>query len=91
MIASSDQGEIPRTRQVVKEANQPQCPVWDGCTSVGTAPRDEAIARSTANGGSASGSSCAVTRPENPTFMGVSLGFGALAIARAIRRRRTVC
>jgi hypothetical protein len=39
MIASADQSPIPLTRQVVKEANQPLCPVWDGCTSAGTATR----------------------------------------------------
>jgi hypothetical protein len=87
MIASADQGVVPTNRQVVKEANQPQCPVWDGCTSAGTAPRDEAVARSTPPSGSSS-SSCTVTHSENPTFLSASLGFAALAVARAMRRRR---
>jgi hypothetical protein len=90
MIAASDQGEIPLTRQVVKESNQPLCPVWDGCETVGTAPRDEAAARSTTPG-TATGSSCAVARSENPTFLTISLGFAALAIGRTIRRRRALC
>jgi hypothetical protein len=87
LIASSDQAEIPLARQVVKESNQPLCPVWDGCAMVGTAPRDEARARSTPP----SSSSCAVVHSESPTLLTSSFGFAALAIARAIRRRRAMC
>jgi hypothetical protein len=88
MIASTDQAEIPLTRQILKEKNQPLCPVWDGCTTVGTAPRDEAIARSTPPA-SASGSSCAVAPPSgNVTFMAAGFGVFAVAVGQAFRRRR---
>ena len=86
MMTAGSQDEVPLVRQIVKEANQPLCPVWDGCESVGTAPRDEAAARTSSNN-----SSCNVARAGNPTFIGAALGFVAMAIGRSIRRRRTVC
>ena len=55
---------------------------------VGTAPRDEAIARSTP-GPSSGGSSCAVPPGgKDTTFMAAGLGLAAATIAQAIRRRR---
>jgi hypothetical protein len=37
--ASFDQSVISNVRQVTREANVPQCPVFDGCRQVGLAPR----------------------------------------------------
>jgi hypothetical protein len=88
MTASADQTELSNVRQLTREKNQPQCPVYDGCQYVGTAPRDEAIARSTP-GPSSSGSSCALPPPgKDTTFMAASLGLAAVAIGQGIRRRR---
>jgi hypothetical protein len=86
MIASTDQAEVPLFRQTTKEKNQPLCPVWSGCESVGTAPRDEATARSTPASGSSS--SCAVSPSANPTFMSAAFGLVGLALARAAGRRK---
>jgi hypothetical protein len=50
--ASADQSNVDPARKVTKEKNQPICPIYQGCDQVGTAPRDEAAARSTAPGSS---------------------------------------
>jgi hypothetical protein len=90
MTASSDQAILPNVRQVTKELNQPQCPVWDGCQSVGTAPRDEAFARSTPSGSS---SSCATAAPKRNRALpaGIAAGSGllALGLVHIARRRRS--
>ena len=40
--ASADQAVLANLRKVTKEANEPQCPVYDGqCRQVGTAPRSQ--------------------------------------------------
>jgi hypothetical protein len=88
MSASSDQAILSNIRQVTKELNQPQCPVWDGCQSVGTAPRDEAFARSTPSGSS---SSCATaTKPRiNPSWLAIGGGLAAVGLVQVARRRRS--
>jgi hypothetical protein len=85
MTASKDQTQLGTVRQVTSELNQPQCPVWNGCDQDGTAPRDEAFARSSMGGG---GSACA-TSPHKPTWMAAGLGFMGLALVNAMRRRRS--
>jgi hypothetical protein len=87
MSASPDQAILSNVRQVTKELNQPQCPVWDGCQSVGTAPRDEAFARSTPASGS---SSCATaTKPRiNPSWLAIGGGLAAVGLVHVARRRR---
>jgi hypothetical protein len=90
MTASKDQAVLSNVRQLTKELNQPQCPVYsaDGCSQVGTAPRDQAAARtdggaesfSCTTGGSTSGGTL---------WLGAGLGYLALSIARARRRKRT--
>lgn len=83
MTASSDQSLLPTLRQVTHELNQPLCPVWNGCTQDGTAPRDEAFARSSTGGCRASG--------ETPSsWMAFGVAFVGLAIGDSIRRRRKV-
>jgi hypothetical protein len=88
MTASSDQSVLSNVRQVTKELNEPQCPVWNGCTQDGTAPRSEAIARS---GGSTETFGCA-TAPRTSPFSPLNLAAGgslvALALVQAARRRR---
>ena len=89
MTASADQTELSNIRQLTREKNQPQCPVYDGCQYVGTAPRDEAIARSSTTGPSSSGSSCAVPPGgKDTTFMAAGLGLAAVTVVQAMRRRR---
>jgi MYXO-CTERM domain-containing protein len=88
MTASQDQAVLSNVRQLTKEIGQPQCPVYsaDGCTQVGTAPRDEAAAR---NGGGAESFSCTTgNSPASPLWIGAGVGYLALAIARARRRRK---
>lgn len=86
MTASSDQAILSNVRQVTKEQNQPQCPVWDGCQNVGTAPRDEAFARSTPASGS---SSCATPASRvNPSWFAIGGGLAAVALVNIARRRR---
>jgi hypothetical protein len=84
MTASANQTVLPTVRQVTKELNEPQCPVWNGCEQVGTAPRDEAFARSTTGGGSA----CATSPHKEPAWLAAGIGFAGLAVVHAARRRR---
>jgi hypothetical protein len=90
--ASQDQSELEARRQVTREQGQPNCPIYDSqtCDVIGTAPRDQAQARS---GGSGGGFwSCAVT-PEHGVANGAAfasmLGFVAFGAARVTRRRRS--
>ena len=59
----------------------------DGCTQVGTAPRDEAMARAT--GDSNESFSCATgsVTAASPGWLAAGLGYLAIAIARVRRRR----
>jgi Uncharacterized protein conserved in bacteria (DUF2330) len=86
IVASADQSELGTVRQVTKEANQPQCTIYNGCEAVGTAPRDEATARANGNGGESF--SCALSSSSaSPIWLGAGLGYVAIAIVRARRRR----
>jgi Uncharacterized protein conserved in bacteria (DUF2330) len=79
--ASADQSELNRFRQVTREANEPQCPVYNACEVVGQAPRAEAAAKSAANGatwGTRGGCSTSASSP------GIALALGAIRN----RRRR---
>jgi hypothetical protein len=94
MTASADQTEVSNVRQVTKELNQPLCPVWSGCKSVGQAPRDEATARSTPNsvgGGTGETFACGASRRASPkTWPGVALAaLAVVELARRARRRRS--
>ena len=90
MTASQDQTQLSPLRQLTKELNQPQCPVYsaDGCSQVGTAPRDEALARATGDGEESFSCSTSGGGSASPIWMGAGLGYLALAFARARRRRR---
>jgi len=83
MQAAADQAVVPRVRQITKEIGQPQCPVYSGCQQTGTAPRDQVTS------GSAGGSTFTCSTSPGPhTWLGVGMGFGALALAQAIRRAK---
>jgi len=83
MSASADQAQLPTFRQITRELNQPQCPVWNGCTQEGTAPRDEAFARSTSDGG------CRTSGSGNPGTWGLAvLGIAGVTLLDSLRRRR---
>ncbi len=88
VTASADQAVLPTLRQVVKELNEPACPVYNGCSQIGTAPRSEAVAR--ANGDSSESFSCTTTtsRPSLPSWLIAFAGFLALAITKAARARK---
>jgi hypothetical protein len=88
MTAAQDQAVLPNVRQITKELGQPQCPIFsaDGCTSLGTAPRDEANARSGQSGESFSCSTGGGSA--SPFWLVAGGGFLALTLARARRRSR---
>ena len=87
MIASAAQSDLSNVRQLTKELNQPQCPVYEGCDQVGTAPRDEAIARTQAsNGGKESFTGATSPASRDATWLGLGRAFLAMAPAKAARR-----
>jgi hypothetical protein len=89
LVASQDQGLLSPARTVTREKNQPTCTVYKGCDAIGTAPRDEAMARSDANGGSGESFSCAVTaRDSRRTSILTLVGLAALALVASKRLRR---
>lgn len=93
LIASGDQAQLPRLRQPKGEKGQPQCPVYNGCTVVGSAPRDEAIARNNANNGDGAESfACETSNRHIPNtgIVGLSAlaAFVGLVFIRARRARR---
>ena len=93
LIASGDQTQLAQVRRPKGEKGQPTCTVYSGCESVGTAPRDEAIARTEANNGGQESFSCETAKKKN-TVPGFSLAgmtglaaFLGLALIRARRAR----
>ena len=89
--ASQDQSPLSNVRNVSKEAGQPNCPVYDGCTQVGTMPRDQAVAATAMNNSKhlESFACSAATRsvvPDGLTLFALS-GFLGMAILRSRRRR----
>lgn len=93
LIASGDQTQLPQVRRPKGELGQPTCTVYSGCESVGTAPRDEAIARSEANNGGEESFACETAKKKGaaPGFSlaGTSAlaAFLGLALIRARRAR----
>ncbi len=76
--ASKDQAVLTPFRQLTKEIGEPLCPVWDGCTQVGTAPRSEAIAKGRQSEDTAS-FTCKTARSGAGSSFPSMLGLGALA------------
>jgi MYXO-CTERM domain-containing protein len=89
LIASQNQTPLPNVRQLTREANQPLCPVYDGCKEVGQLPRDQASAQSTTKGPQSSGStfSCSSGAMTGATSFFAVVGLAAVAAVRALRRR----
>jgi hypothetical protein len=96
LVASADQTTLAQVRQPKGEKGQPNCTVWEGCRSVGIAPRDEAIARSDGASGSNESFACATVGKRASTEMSRSTGFATfgglaaflgLALIRARRAR----
>jgi hypothetical protein len=85
LTASPDQAELTLTRSLTKELNEPQCPVYQGCQVVGTAPRSEAAARA-GNGNDSSTSTCAMSPSRSSGWLLAGIGFIAFVFAK-IRRR----
>lgn len=86
MIASGDQSVLSNLRQPKLEKGQPTCTVYNGCTAVGTAPRDEAIARS--NGPTETFSCKSAARRLGPNGFATLGGLAALAGIVLVRARR---
>ncbi len=83
--ASSDQSELTNVRVAAGRVNGPVCPVYNGCTVVGSAPLGEST-----GAGSASGCSTSAALPtDGATAAGLAgvLGLVVLGAARARRRR----
>jgi hypothetical protein len=88
VAASTDQGELARTRQPKHETGQPLCPVYQECTQTGQLPRDEAIKANAANAGSSESDGCTTTKRGGNAGLSLLLGFVAVAVGRAVRQRR---
>lgn len=78
LVASADQSDIPQVRTPKGEKGEPLCTVYQGCDSVGQAPRDEAIKRSD-TGGNGESFACA-TAKKSKSVSGTSL-VGATSLA----------
>ncbi|MCW5835314.1 MAG: DUF2330 domain-containing protein [Labilithrix sp.] len=89
MSASKDQAVASNVRQLTREANQPLCPVWNGCEPTGQAPRDEAAARSRANAGDGETFACGTTPKPASSKTWIGVGFAALGLAELARRTRS--
>jgi len=91
MTASADQAVLSNVRQLTKELNEPQCPVYsqDGCSQIGTAPRSEAAARSNGDAGESFSCATGAGSDASPVWIGAGLGYLAMAIARSRRRRNS--
>ncbi len=93
MTASTDQSEVPTFRQATLESAEPSCPIYDGCTVVGNAPRSQAAVQSKASdsaGPSGSSGGCVLGNADTSPLAGLAGagGFLAVALVRARRRRR---
>ncbi|MDB4993407.1 MAG: hypothetical protein JWM74_839 [Myxococcaceae bacterium] len=86
--ATADQSEVDRIRNVTREANQPQCPVYDGCNQVGIAPRDDARAQTDANNGNGESFACSTGghNADGVTLFGAA-GFFGIALLRSRKKR----
>jgi hypothetical protein len=88
LIASGDQSELPNIRVPKIEKGQPTCTVYSGCTAIGSAPRDEAIARSNSGSSESFGCESGHKRINGSTGMAAAGGLAAFAALAYIRARR---
>ena len=86
--ASQDQALLPLVRQITKEANEPICPIYQGCEMVGQGPRSQAqaAANSSSHGESFS---CRAARGNGleGALAGIA-GLAGLVVVRSRRRRK---
>jgi hypothetical protein len=83
--AGADQSQLGRNRQVSKEANEPMCPIYNGCDVVGQAPRGEASAAQAQYGSRG----CSTASDGSGTSSAVLFaGVGALCAALVRARRK---
>jgi hypothetical protein len=89
LTASQDQSEISNIHNLTRAVNL-QCPIYDGCDVVGTAPVEEAQARAGASGGKESFGCATTSRPLKMSDLGYGVsGIAALAlVVRLVRVRR---
>jgi MYXO-CTERM domain-containing protein len=86
--ASGDQSELSPLRQVTREANQPQCPIYQGCQVVGQGPRDQAIAAQNQGGSESFNCSTAGSNAADGTVVAIGALAGLLGLAGIRMRRR---
>ena len=87
IVAAADQSVLSNIHQLTNELNEPLCPVYNGCSQIGTAPRSEAAAR-TGNGSGESFSCSTSSRSSSPAWLGLGGAFLALVLVKAARRRK---
>ncbi len=89
--ASADQSALPLARQVTKEANEPVCPIFQGCDLVGQGPRSQAqaaAANNAANHKESFSCSASARTPASTVVYSGLLGLAALSFVRSRRRAR---
>ena len=91
--ASADQSELSNTRVVTKSVNE-QCPVYQNCEIVGTAPPAQAQAQTALNGGGGKTGLMGCAAAPKQAALGATrvalpvAGAIGLIAASALRRRR---
>jgi len=83
--AATDQSELSNQHTATQSINGPNCPIYDGCTIIGTAPYTPGNAQTSSFGCSTAASSLGWGER---TELAVLVGMVGLASARARRRRR---
>jgi hypothetical protein len=90
VASSTSQDEIPRQRQITKEANEPMCPIYQGCELVGEGTRSQAQAAAAENAAHGESFSCRASRvdgTEGTLTLAALASFVGLVVARNRRRR----
>ncbi|MBS2019833.1 MAG: DUF2330 domain-containing protein [Deltaproteobacteria bacterium] len=88
LIASGDQTELQNVRIPKIEKGQPTCTIYSGCTAVGTAPRDEAVARSGSGNTESFACDSGAKRAGGGKGIAVAGGLAAFAAIALVRARR---
>ena len=89
LTASKDQAELSNIRTVTTSVNL-TCPVYNGCSIVGTGTPEEAAASVSPKAGSAGTFACTTTSQPSraPAGLAALAGMLGLVAARVIRTRR---
>src|SRR5262249_36970237 len=86
--ASADQATLANVHQATKELNEPQCPIYQGCTYVGMGTRTQAENAMSNQGGGLFSCSIRHHARSIPIAAGTVLGTLAIIVLGARRRRR---